>query len=78
MDYLGGLASCDVVVGAEVGTVVGGHARHAGAAAWVAVDDVSVVQAAYIIVEGRAGSNVLEDRVRNWVSPVEDVSHHLR
>jgi len=77
LDYLGGLASYDVIIGTEVVKVVGRHARFSGTATWVATDNASVMELGDIGVEGRTGRYVLEVLAYRRVVPAEGEGYHL-
>jgi hypothetical protein len=77
LHYLGGLASDDIVVGAEVGHVLGRNARLAWAATRVAADNTSVMELGSVGIEGRVGRNILETLAGDGIVPTEGAGYHF-
>lgn len=78
MHYLGYLSPCDIVVGAEVGQVVGRDARLAWhAATRVATDDGSDIELGGVGIESRAEQHILELLTFGWVVPAKRQGGHL-
>ena len=72
LHYLGRLASRDVVIGPEVGKVVGA-AGLARPSAGVARDNVPIVEPAYVGKESGAGQYIFEELRLHGLSPTERV-----
>ncbi len=76
-DYLGGLASGGVLVGAEVGKVAGGNAWLACSPAWVPTHNFARGKAVNKVMEGAANRHILEEPGSLRVVEARSVRYYL-